>query len=182
VVDGKSDAGKICPQERPHPEGQTARQLGEDVHRLKLLGVDVGLAGPIRFILALRSKSDVVARAALEWFLTHQVKFVVFLLSRGEREKASGQTVFGLVVDKVFAKVVNQFSVDAVSLGLSLAADGLVLPLVPVAAGQLLQRSVGMVRFGDNLVFGGLLAQDFAIALSGNNLDVLLVKVLAAKL
>ena len=80
VVHGESDAGKVGAQESPHPEGQAARQLGEYVHRLKLLGVDVGLAGPIRVIVVFRSESDVVGLAAFEWFLVHEAKFVLFLL------------------------------------------------------------------------------------------------------
>ena len=80
VVHGEADAGKICAQECPHAEGQTARQPGEDIHRLKLLGVDVSLAGPIHVIVVLRSEGDVVGLAAFEWFLVHEAKFVFFLL------------------------------------------------------------------------------------------------------
>jgi hypothetical protein len=46
----------------------------------------------------------------------------------------------------------------------------------------LLESSFGSVGFGDDLVISGLLAQDFAVGLPGDDLDVLLVDVLAAQL
>ena len=93
-----------------------------------------------------------------------------------------GQAVFGLLVGNVFAKVVNQFAVGAVGFGHGLAAEGLVLSLVPVPAGELLERPFGMVGLGDNVVVSGLFAQDFAAGLFGNHLNVLMVDVLASQL
>ena len=111
-----------------------------------------------------------------------QAKFVLLLLVGGQRKQVVGQAVFGLLIGEVFAKVVNQFSVSAVGFGHGLAAEGLVLALVPVAAGELLQRSFGMVGLGDNVVVGRLFAQDFAAGLFGDYLNVLLIDVLAAQL
>ena len=93
-----------------------------------------------------------------------------------------GQAVFGLLIGNVFAKVVNQFAVGAVGFGHGLAAEGLVFAFVPVPAGELLERSFGMVGLGDNVVVGSFFAQDFAAGLLGNHLNVLMVDVLAAQL
>ena len=58
VVDREADAGEVSAQERADAEGQTTRQLGEDVNRLEFLCVDVGLAGPIDVIVVFRSEGE----------------------------------------------------------------------------------------------------------------------------
>ena len=76
----------------------------------------------------------------------------------------------------------DQVSVGAVGFGDGLAAEVHVLALVPVAAGELFESSFGVVGLGDDVVVGSLFAQDLAAGLSGDDLDVLLVDVLAAQL
>ena len=51
VVDGEADAGEIGAEEGSDAEGHAARQFGEHVDRLELLGVDVGFAGPVDVVV-----------------------------------------------------------------------------------------------------------------------------------
>ena len=182
VVDGEADAGEVGAQKSSHAERHATRQLGEDVDRLELLGVDVGFAGPIDVVVIDGSEGDVVRLAAFEGFLAEEAKLVVLLFVAGEGEQILGQAVFGFVVGEVFAEFVDQVSVGAVGFGDGFAAEVLVLAFVPVAAGELFESSFGVVGLGDDVVVGGLFTQDFAAGLSGDDLDVLLVDVLAAQL
>ncbi len=122
-----------------------------------------------------------VGRPAFEGFMVKQTKFVGFLFLGGKGEEITRQAVLGVVCGEIFAEFVNQVSVDTVSFGYGLAAEVNILALVPVAAGELLQGSFGVVGLGDDMVVGGLFAHDFAVRLSGDDLNVLLVDVLASQ-
>jgi hypothetical protein len=124
----------------------------------------------------------VVSLATFERLVVDESKLVFLLFVSGQREQVVSQAVFGLLVRDVFTKVVYQFAVGAVGLGHGLTAEGLVLTLVPVPSRQLLERSSGMVGLGDNVIVSTFFAQDFAVRLFGNHLNVLMIDVLASQL
>ena len=80
IVNREAKTGKVDPHKLPHAKWERPRELCKNVDRLELLGIDVGLAGPIRVIVVLRSEGNVVALPSFERFVIHQAKLVFLLL------------------------------------------------------------------------------------------------------
>ena len=65
VVDREAETRKVGTHKFSDAERQRLRELRENVNRLELLGVDIGLARPIRVLIVLWSERNVVSLAAL---------------------------------------------------------------------------------------------------------------------
>ena len=86
VMNREADARQVGAQKFPDPERQGLGQLRKHVNRLELLGIDIGLARPIRVLGVLRSESDMVSLAAFERLVVEQAKIVLLLLVGGQRK------------------------------------------------------------------------------------------------
>ena len=86
--------------------------------------------------------------AAFEGFLAEDTELVILLFVTGEGKQIFCQAVLRFIVGQVFTEFVDKVRVGAFGFGDRLAAEGFILALVPIAAGELFESSFGDRAWG----------------------------------
>ena len=120
------EAGDVRPQQGANCQWNLARQLGVNINRFKVVGVDVGLARPIQILLVGRLEADALRVVSLECLSSFDFEDVLFKLLAGKRNQVLSNPVFRLRLDQVLAHVIHQLGVEVVGIRNGLSRELLI--------------------------------------------------------